>query len=155
MVYLNIMKYIKIIVVGLFGLYSLFFITGSCLAPLMAHFRCYDFSAQLTAMYMYSCHQRPDRSFWLMGYPVALCCRCLGFYTGVFISSIGVLLGKFKLQAKFLVILILFVFIDLLLNFIFNINTSNFLRFITGILMGVLFIFVLNFIFDKKKKERG
>jgi len=28
------------------------------------------------------CHQRPERSFWLFGAPVAVCARCLGTYVG-------------------------------------------------------------------------
>ncbi len=35
------------------------------------------------------CHQRPERSFWLFGAPVAVCARCLGIYVG---AAIGLLL---------------------------------------------------------------
>ena len=35
------------------------------------------------------CHQRPDRSFWLLGFPVAVCARCLGIYLG---AALGLLL---------------------------------------------------------------
>jgi len=28
------------------------------------------------------CHQRPERSFWIFGAPVAVCARCLGIYCG-------------------------------------------------------------------------
>jgi uncharacterized membrane protein len=28
------------------------------------------------------CHQRPERSFWIYGAPVAVCARCLGIYLG-------------------------------------------------------------------------
>jgi uncharacterized membrane protein len=35
------------------------------------------------------CHQRPERSFWLFGAPVAVCARCLGIYLG---AAIGMLL---------------------------------------------------------------
>ncbi len=35
------------------------------------------------------CHQRPDRSFWLFGAPIAVCSRCLGIYLG---TAIGLLL---------------------------------------------------------------
>jgi uncharacterized membrane protein len=35
------------------------------------------------------CHQRPERSFWIFGAPVAVCARCLGIYLG---AAIGLLL---------------------------------------------------------------
>jgi uncharacterized membrane protein len=28
------------------------------------------------------CHQRPERSFWAFGYPLAVCARCTGIYGG-------------------------------------------------------------------------
>ncbi|MGB8889814.1 MAG: DUF2085 domain-containing protein [Candidatus Korobacteraceae bacterium] len=34
------------------------------------------------------CHQRPERSFWIFGAPVAVCARCLGIYLG---AAIGLL----------------------------------------------------------------
>lgn len=35
------------------------------------------------------CHQRPERSFWIFGAPVAVCARCLGIYLG---AAVGLLL---------------------------------------------------------------
>jgi uncharacterized membrane protein len=35
------------------------------------------------------CHQRPERSFWIFGAPVAVCARCLGIYVG---AAIGLLM---------------------------------------------------------------
>lgn len=32
------------------------------------------------------CHQIADRSFWLNGQPMAVCSRCLGIYSGLFIG---------------------------------------------------------------------
>ena len=29
------------------------------------------------------CHQDPERSFWIVGAPIAICVRCLGIYLGV------------------------------------------------------------------------
>jgi uncharacterized membrane protein len=36
------------------------------------------------------CHQRPERSFWVFGAPVAVCARCLGIYLG---AAVGLLLN--------------------------------------------------------------
>ena len=35
------------------------------------------------------CHQRPERSFWIFGGPIAVCARCLGIYLG---AAIGLLI---------------------------------------------------------------
>ena len=34
------------------------------------------------------CHQRPDRSWHLAGFPLAVCVRCLGIYAGALAGSI-------------------------------------------------------------------
>ena len=78
---------IKKFLLVLFCFYSAFFFAGSLLAPVLAHYHFYDLSAVLTSTFMFSCHQQPDRSFWVLGYPVALCARCLGFYLGVMLTS--------------------------------------------------------------------
>lgn len=33
------------------------------------------------------CHQIPDRSFWIGGQPMAVCARCLGVYTALFLFA--------------------------------------------------------------------
>ncbi len=35
------------------------------------------------------CHQRPERSFYIFGTPVAVCARCLGIYLGAAIGLLG------------------------------------------------------------------
>lgn len=35
------------------------------------------------------CHQRPERSFWICGAPIAVCSRCLGIYLG---AAVGLVL---------------------------------------------------------------
>src|SRR5574344_2644406 len=92
----------------LFCVYSLFFFLGSSLAPIMAHFHQYNISAYLSSLYINSCHQQPDRSFWILGYPIALCCRCYGFYLGVVFSAVTSLLNKFRLNIKTFALLLVF-----------------------------------------------
>lgn len=42
------------------------------------------------------CHQRPERSFFLFGAPVAICARCLGIYLG---AACGLLVRATRLIA--------------------------------------------------------
>ena len=98
---------IRIIFLILFSLYSAYFFIGSTLAPILAHYQYYDLSAKLTSLFIYSCHQQPDRSFWLMGYPVALCCRCYGVYLTTMIASIFAIFNKLKINKYLIIILVL------------------------------------------------
>ena len=41
-------------------------------------------SAALYAAFASLCHQAPERSWTVLGYPLAVCTRCFGFYCGVF-----------------------------------------------------------------------
>jgi len=47
------------------------------------------------------CHQRPERSFWFFGAPVAVCARCLGIYAG---ATLGTLMRTSRAIAMRIVI---------------------------------------------------
>jgi len=140
----------NVLLIG-FCLYSSFFWIGATLAPILAHFEQYDLSGILTALYMFSCHQQPDRSFWLFGYPVALCCRCYGFYLGVTISSVIALFDKLIIKRRWIVILSAVTIIDIFINYGLGVrlNTGNITRFIVGLIMGLLFTVFLCYITSK------
>lgn len=147
---------IRIILLILFSLYSAYFFIGSTLAPILAHNQYYDLSAKLTSIFVYSCHQQPDRSFWLLGYPVALCCRCYGVYFATMITSIVAIFNKLKLNKITIIILILISAIDIYINYGMGIrvhNTGNIIRFIVGIIMGLLITVCINGIFNIKKEK--
>ena len=149
---------IRYIVLTFFCIYSIFFFLGGTLAPLMAKLGYYDFSSELYFIYFHSCHQQPDRSFWLVGYPVALCCRCYGFYLGVIIFSILALFNKLKINLKVFSILAMISLIDIYINYGLGmrLNTGNYTRFFVGIVMGLLFTTVICYILKiewRKKYE--
>lgn len=146
-------KIVRVVILIVFCLYSAFFVIGSSLAPLFAHFGLYEPSAILTSTYMYSCHQQPTRSFWFLGYPVAICCRCYGFYIGVCITSIVAIFCRFNMKFKTLLLLVVICMADICINCIFSTNTGNYTRFIIGILMGIIFVRLLYYIFEIKKGE--
>jgi uncharacterized membrane protein len=62
---------------------------GSVLA--VPYFLTHDFGPVGVALqrgFALVCHQRPERSFWIFGGPVAVCARCLGIYLG---ATVGLL----------------------------------------------------------------
>lgn len=147
-------KQFKIFIFSVFTIYSLFFIIGSTFAPLMAHLHKYDLSARLTTLYMFSCHQQPNRSFWIFNYPMALCCRCYGFYIGTAITSLLLLIKEIKINIKIISIMSLIVIFDLAINYFNkNYNTGNFVRFTVGIIMGTLFILIVNQIVKIRREK--
>ena len=147
-------KQFKIFIFSVFTIYSLFFIIGSTFAPLMAHLHKYDLSARLTTLYMFSCHQQPNRSFWIFNYPMALCCRCYGFYIGTAITSLLLLIKEIKINIKIISIMSLIVIFDLAVNYFNkNYNTGNFVRFTVGLIMGTLFILIVNQIVKIRREK--
>ena len=140
----------------LFTIYSLFFVIASALAPVMAHIGQYELSAKLTSLFIYSCHQQPDRTFWFLGYPMALCCRCYGVYIGTAISSIFAIYNKLKINKHLIILFILISCVDLYINYGMGIrvhNTGNVTRFIVGIIMGLLITIGINGLFNIKKGD--
>lgn len=135
-------------------LYSLFFVVGSVLAPIMAFCRHFELSALLTSTYMFSCHQQPDRSFWLLGYPIALCCRCLGVYFSTAVSAVLAFYNRLNISRRAFLIMFIISLADIFINYGMgkHNNTGNITRFIIGILMGILIVSALNHIFKLKRR---
>jgi uncharacterized membrane protein len=65
---------------------SVFICTLVIAAPVLAH--C-SITATAFIYFFFSpiCHQIPERSFAVMGHPMAVCHRCSGIYLGIFIGS--------------------------------------------------------------------
>ena len=139
-------------IIILLCLYSLYFIIGSTLAPIFSDFKMYALADKMRFLYANSCHQQPDRSFWILGYPIALCCRCYGVYFSTFIYGIFVVIRKIKLPWKIFFSIFSIDFIDIFLN-LKIIDTSNIIRFLAGILIGILFIDVLYKLLNIKNGE--
>ncbi len=147
---------IKFIILLFFCLYSLFFFVGSTLAPIMANLGYYEMSSKLYFIYLHSCHQQPDRSFWFLGYPIALCCRCYGFYLGVVIFSVFSIFNKLKINIKYFIILTLICLTDIFINYGMKVrlNTGNYTRFFVGIIMGLIFTTIICYIFKMEWRKK-
>ncbi len=117
-------------------------------------------SAFIYSIFAPICHQRPSRCFTLFGYPLAVCTRCLGIYFGFFLGTVvfPVINGfrKVKIPAN----RIFFVFtapivIDTAGNLFRLWQTSGWLRYVTGLVWGILlpyyFIAGLSDLFFRRK----
>ena len=97
------------VILIIFCLYSLFFVVCSIASPVFAKLGLYKASADLFFLFSGTCHQQPHLSFWLLGYPMPLCCRCLGVYTGSSISAALFASNKIKIGlAAFSTLLFIF-----------------------------------------------
>ncbi|MBC7348531.1 MAG: DUF2085 domain-containing protein [Candidatus Aminicenantes bacterium] len=69
-------------------LLSALILAGIFLAPYLRESRP-AWSVFLYHLFSSVCHQRPERSFFLQGQPLAVCSRCLGFYSGFFLGLLS------------------------------------------------------------------
>ena len=70
--------------------------------PLLARLQLPLASFALRKFFSFVCHEIPERSFWVMGQPIAICIRCFGIYSGVVLGTLIQLPAKTSRQ--FLVI---------------------------------------------------
>ena len=92
------------------------------------------------------CHQRPERSFHLLGYPLAVCSRCTGIYVG-FIAGLAIYplfrsLNNHEIPRRFwLVVAALPMLADFSGEFMGLFSNTFFSRTATGSLFGATVAF--------------
>lgn len=102
----------------------------------------------LYALYSPLCHQNPSRCFLLFGHPLAVCARCLGIYAGFFLGTCLYPLHR-GLHSQSLprkevfIALSMPIVIDATGNLIRLWMTTEWIRFMTGILWGSILPFFL------------
>lgn len=97
----------------------------------------------------YLCHRIPERSFFIKGRQFPVCARCTGFYTGLAIYLIyNYFYGhNYDLNTLILsIILMIPVAIDGLTQYFGPRESTNPLRFITGLIGGIGLIIFLKII---------
>ena len=146
------MKYLKKSLLIILAIYSSFFCITAILVPLFAYSGNYKLSAELSYLLSNACHQSPDRSFWLLGYPVSLCARCLGVYIGVTVTCFFALADKININLKLFTLLAFICITDISLN-LFHINTGNITRLCIGLIIGFLITITVNFILNIRRKN--
>jgi uncharacterized membrane protein len=103
-------------------------------APLLAEFRLDETAAIVGSAFGRVCHQRPERSFALLGRPLPVCARCFGLYLGLpagllilpFVPRVAVGLGR---RPRLLGLFVLPMFLDVLFA-----GDHRLIRSITGLL---------------------
>ena len=122
------------------------------LAPYSAHKGHSNFSHQLYHAFSSLCHQRPERTFFLWGYPLAVCARCTFFYIGFLVGMILYPLRFEKaISFKIVVVFGIPVIVDGISQLLFR-ESTNELRALTGFLLGIILPFyVMPKFFDSLK----
>lgn len=87
------------------------------------------------------CHQMVERSFWFLGYPLAVCARCSGIYFGVLLGTLFYPVIKNYQQSSlpprsYLIVMLLPTTIDFLLGTFHILENTHFSRAFTGVLAG-------------------
>ena len=94
------------------------------------------------------CHQTPERSFYIAGYPLAVCARCTGLYVGfaaavAFYPVMTSLKRTHAPERKWLFIAAAPLAIDFALGFLGVWENSHLSRFLTGALLGAVSVFFI------------
>jgi len=92
--------------------------------------------SQKTVLQFTSCHRLPERSFFWKGKQFPVCARCTGIHVG-YISLFVYVIGTFSLDFWLSLALVAPTTIDGLTQAYMNRESTNFLRFTTGILFGI------------------
>jgi len=111
------------------------------------------------------CHQKAERSFFLNGNQMPFCSRCTAIWLGLAIGLGFLVLYKIKLNEKFLYLIIIGIIpigIDGV-GQLFNLwESTNIMRLITGLLIGIVCGLAIGLIIDElreliieKKKEKN
>jgi uncharacterized membrane protein len=94
------------------------------------------------------CHQIPERSFYIAGYPLAVCARCTGLYVGfavavAFYPLTTSLKRTHTPERKWLFIAAAPLGIDFALGFFGIWENSHLSRLLTGLLLGAVSVFFI------------
>lgn len=82
------------------------------------------------------CHRKPERSFFWKGKQFPVCARCTGIHVG-YISFILFLFGIIKIPLWISLLMIAPTYLDGVIQAVWNIESTNSRRFITGMIAGV------------------
>ena len=109
-------------------------------APLLALHSRPRAAAIVYTLFSPICHQRPERSFLLSGFPLAVCHRCCGMYLGLFLGSMlgGLAPDSPRARRACMLAAVLPIALDLLASLAGLWTSTCVSRFSTGLLFGAL-----------------
>ena len=95
-----------------------------------------------------ACHQMPERSFYVAGYPLAVCARCFGLYVGGLVGVTAYPLARTLTRRDmpervWLILAALPTTIDFALGFFGVWDNTHLSRFLTASLLGVVSAFYI------------
>lgn len=89
-----------------------------------------------TKIHLTLCHQKPERSFFYKGKQFPVCARCTGIHLGYFAFPLF-LFGIVRIPLLWTILLILPTYLDGAIQAFFNLESTNFRRFVTGLMAGI------------------
>lgn len=104
------------------------------------------------------CHQMEGRTFFFDKKPMFICSRCFGIYSGVtllfglFLISNRIRNKLIRFKSRQILLLSVPLIIDWIINFIFKVDSTNFVRFLTGFLFSLIPVYYLSFLTNTIKK---
>jgi len=134
---------------------------GWCAAIFITPLLCEKVASFFYLFFHLSCHQLPERSFFIFGKALPVCSRCTGLYLGALFGVLIYPIKKFVASKKLLLIASTPIGLDGLGQLVGLWASTNLLRFTTGAFFGmvvVLFILpdlmeVLSFFYAKLSKR--
>ncbi len=123
----------------------LLWMSGIFLAPFLKSFS-NKWSEFIYAVFSPVCHQISERSFFVFGFPLAVCTRCLGIYTGCLLGMMlyPIIQGfadTVTPKIRLFVLITSPIALDTLGNFFSVWKTTPWLRFTIGFIWGVILPF--------------
>jgi len=110
-------------------------------APILASRAHFGPASWIYLVFSNVCHQMPDRSFFIAGFPLAICQRCTGIYLGFILGSLfrnPFLYRSTGIRRLWILASTLPLIIDALLPFAGIGTESAESRFLTGLLFGTM-----------------
>ena len=125
-------------------LYAAYFLGGAVLAPLMAHNHQLENADYFYGLFSASCQQQASRTFWLWGYPMALCVRCVGVYSGFIVTGALSLKqsGTVKVNKGLLGVLLVAGLGEKLMEW-FLWEANNWIRLVSGAALGAFLMLLV------------